>query len=92
MDMFGSSDRPGQRGNRGRGAAVRGRWHGGAKANAGTDLANQEPGGKLLLTICPELERTTSKGSKLTIEDCRYVASYNWLDGNHPTILVPGML
>jgi hypothetical protein len=88
--MFGSFGRAGQRSNRGRGSA-RG-WHGGARTNAGTAPTNQEPVGKLLLTIRPDLERTTSKESKLTIEDCRYVASYNWLDRKDPTILVPGML
>jgi hypothetical protein len=89
-DMFGSFGRPEQRGNRGRGSA-RGRWQGGSRANAGTGLANQDPVGKLLLTMRLEFETTTSKGSKLTIEECRYVASYNWLDGKDPNILVPGM-
>ena len=27
---------------------------------------------------------------KVTINDCRYVASYNWLDEPTPTIIIPG--
>jgi hypothetical protein len=78
-----------QRGGRGRGS-TRGRFQGGAKASSGPSPTNQEPVGKLLLTIHPEQESTTSEGIKSTIEGCQYVASYNWLDGGNPSILVPG--
>ena len=78
-----------QRGGRGRGS-TRGRFQGGARASAGSSPTNQEPVGKLLLTIHPEQESTTSKGIIPTIEECQYVASYNWLEGVNPSILVPG--
>jgi hypothetical protein len=94
MNMFGHFDRnvskssSMQRGNRGRGS-TRGQWQSGARKSSGTSLTNKEPAGKLLLTICPELETTTS-GINPIIEECQYVASYNWLDGKGSTILVPG--
>ena len=78
-----------QRGGRGRGS-TRGRFQGGARVSAGPSPTNQEPVGKLLLTIHPEQESTTSKGIIPTIEECQYVASYNWLEGVNPSILVPG--
>ncbi|KAI4225363.1 MAG: hypothetical protein L6R40_008375 [Gallowayella cf. fulva] len=48
--------------------------------------------GDLLGTITlTELQSSVlSKDTALTITDCRYVASYNWLNGQKATILVPG--
>ena len=40
-----------------------------------------------VLQIHPE---TVVGEEKLTIQDCQYLASYNWLDTKKPTILVPG--
>ena len=33
---------------------------------------------------------TRSEDVVPTIKDCKYIASYNWLNRNTPTIVVPG--
>lgn len=54
-----------------------------------------EPTGTLLASISVHQIQLQSdnlvKDGKLTVEDCKYVASYNWLDKPHATILVPGI-
>lgn len=48
-----------------------------------------ETTGRILRTIrCDDLDLE----SLAKIKDCEYVASYNWLDRETPTILVPGKL
>lgn len=37
------------------------------------------------------LEDDSTKVSGPVVEDCNYIASYNWLDKKHATILVPGI-
>ncbi|KIX03283.1 uncharacterized protein Z518_06835 [Rhinocladiella mackenziei CBS 650.93] len=46
------------------------------------------PFGELLLEMLPEDISNSSYEPKIT--DCRYVASYTWLDGGPPSILIPG--
>jgi hypothetical protein len=55
----------------------------------------RHPLGELLQTlylsdIKPEPERFAAATTQIT--DLKYVASYNWLDGKSPTIMVPGKL
>lgn len=48
----------------------------------------EEPVGDLVTSFdTSELPRVETHP---TISDCEYVASYNWVDGKVPTILVPG--
>ncbi len=51
-----------------------------------------QPMGDLLGTITlAELQPSlVSEDVALTITDCQYVASYNWLDAQKATVLVPG--
>ncbi|PVI08395.1 hypothetical protein DM02DRAFT_510769 [Periconia macrospinosa] len=55
------------------------------------DLA-KHPLGELLETIrSDDLDSTTKvPAGELSIQDCTYVASYNWLNKDSPTIVVPG--
>lgn len=50
------------------------------------------PLGKLIQALDKhDLEKdATSYTDKASIQDCKLVASYNWLDKNDPTIIVPG--
>ncbi len=90
----------GERGNeRSRGRTmVRGSgttWRFGARGgrNAPTrDSLEGQPMGDLLGTITlTELQSSVRfKDATLTITDCQYVASYNWLNRQKATILVPG--
>ena len=51
-----------------------------------------QPMGDLLGTITlTEIQSSARfKDTTLTITDCQYVASYNWLNGQKAIILVPG--
>lgn len=53
---------------------------------------NKHPLGSLLETTkLSDLESTTeSDGGDVSIQDCTYIALYNWLNQESPTILVPG--
>ncbi|KAJ4505296.1 hypothetical protein HRR83_008754 [Exophiala dermatitidis] len=46
--------------------------------------------GEVLMELKPDDIKDVKKNSK--IKDCKYVASYNWLDGKDPKIAVPGKL
>lgn len=92
---------------RGGGYAPRGgRWGGGRGGRGGWKSSTvkynpppepdtaRHPLGELLQTfylsdIKPEPERFAATAQ---ITDLKYVASYNWLDGKAPTIMVPGKL
>ena len=65
--------------------------HGGRSVLVRDSLEGQ-PTGDLLGTITlNELQSSVRfKDAPLTITDCQYVASYNWLNGQEATILVPG--
>ena len=52
------------------------------------DLAQEEPGGELLASVDEHAVKSIITHPR--IEDCEYVASYNWVDRGTPTILVPG--
>lgn len=56
------------------------------------DSFEGQPMGDLLRTITlTELQSSVRfKDATLTITDCQYIASYNWLDRQKATILVPG--
>ena len=56
------------------------------------DSLEGQPMGDLLGTITlTELQASVRfKDTTLTITDCQYVRSYNWLNGQNATILVPG--
>jgi hypothetical protein len=45
-----------------------------------------------LITILEPLKLKEENNKLVTIQNARLVASYNWLDRNEPTILVPGLL
>lgn len=89
-DYSGMFDMSRDYGSRQRGGRGRGSTRGSFQGWTGPSPTNQEPVGKLLLTIRPEQMSTTSKAIEPTIEGCQYVASYNWLDGVDSSILVPG--
>jgi len=90
----------GERGNeRGRGrTTARGsgtNWRFNARSgrSASThDSIEGQPMGDLLGTITlTEIQSSVRfKDTTLTITDCQYIASYNWLDRQKATILVPG--
>ena len=90
----------GERGNardRGR-VTVRGsgkNWRSSARGGRSApthDSLEGQPMGDLLGTITlTELQSSVrSKDAALAITDCQYVASYNWLNRQNATILVPG--
>ena len=89
-DYSGMFDMSRDYGSRQRGGRARGLTRGSFQGLARPSPTNQEPVGKLLLTIRPEQVSATSKGIAPTIKGCQYVASYNWLDGVNSSILVPG--
>jgi len=69
----------------------RGRGHGvnSWRQPARTPQAQEQPLGNLVTSIdIPDLSRVETQPK---IEDCEYVASYNWVDDKVPTILVPGL-
>jgi len=39
-----------------------------------------------------EIPSEDPEQEKVTVKDCTYIGSYNWLKGDSPTILVPGKL
>lgn len=76
---------------RGSGTTWRSKARGGKNAPTRDSLEGQ-PMGDLLGTITlTELQSSVRfEDTTLTIIDCEYVASYNWLNGQKTTILVPG--
>ncbi|MCJ1245108.1 hypothetical protein MMC30_002309 [Trapelia coarctata] len=87
-------------GTRGRGRATgawrsRSDWRGNARGGRSEPKGEQlekRPIGHLIGTIrLSEVQSAVQlKDAAPTIEDCQYVASYNWLNRKNPTILVPG--
>jgi len=84
--------------NRGRGTGARGsqsKWTSsvrGAKTDPKTERLEKRPTGHLIGTINLSDIRShiQFKDPAPTIEDCVYIASYNWLNRKNPTIIVPG--
>lgn len=76
---------------RGSGSYQRFGSRGGSSAPTRDSLEGQ-PVGDLLGTITlTELQSSVhSRDAALTITDCQYIASYNWLNTQKGTILVPG--
>jgi len=75
------------------------RSHGGWRGNARggrtepeAERLEKRPMGRPIGTIgLSEVQSAVQlKDAAPTIEDCQYVASYNWLNREKPTILVPG--
>lgn len=84
-----SSHRASYRGSdRGRG---RGSWRGGAnlsRAGRPQDLPPPKPLGPTIDII--NIKTLLTEEDAPTIEGVEYVASYNWISGKYPVILVPG--
>ncbi|KAI9843466.1 MAG: hypothetical protein M1837_006312 [Sclerophora amabilis] len=84
-----------RRGSRGFARATRGRhplwaaqWRGRGKVAQSDDPPPQRLIGDLVATV--DISDLSPIHIPLKIRDCNFVASYNWLDGEMPTILVPG--
>ncbi|KAI9710809.1 MAG: hypothetical protein M1812_007357 [Candelaria pacifica] len=75
---------------RGVSTGPRGGYHGSGTAvrSPTTEPSLDLPLGDILATI--NISETTPSHLTPKIENCEYVASYNWLDCSAPTILVPG--
>ena len=68
----------------------RGIYRGGSRYQEAKKEEPNWPSGKLIKLI--SLSNLAKVGNTPRIENCDYLASYNWLDQlEHPTILVPGM-
>jgi len=85
-----SFDRGSFTGGRGRGS---GSWRrGGPRGNRGfasnTSTIPTKPFGPEVDSI--DIKTLLIEEEAPAIEHCKYVASYNWLDGREPVILVPG--
>ena len=84
-----SSRRGSYRGfDRGRG---RGSWRGGANPSRAGPLQNLPPPKPLGPTIDSiDIKTLLTEEDAPTIKDVEYIASYNWISGRSPVILVPG--
>lgn len=68
----------------------RGRGRGSSWAKKPDPSASWQTQGELLATISTDGLRRAETAS--TVSNVEYIASYNWLDGKSPIIMVPGTL
>lgn len=71
-----------------RGGNHRGRGGGSSWTEKPDPSASWETQGELLATVSTEGLARAETAS--TVSDVEYIASYNWLDGKSPIIMVPG--
>jgi hypothetical protein len=73
--------------DRGRGRGRGRRWDLG-RPGVPQDLPPQQPFGPPIDSI--NIKTLLIEEDAPTIKDVKYAASYNWLDGKYPVILIPG--